>query len=173
VILSTVIPSCLYFLEFIFRDVFDSGVYSDFCLYLEQSSFFLMALCSVEDVRAHANPVKISDADITSIISVVTTEILTKANTTLETDPYLIQAAIHAAAAITLKRARAIGELSSNKTPEFEISFTGIIEEIKQHEAERDNYIKMYKTSIPSYSFSSVSLHAGFTHHNHCGGRNY
>lgn len=132
-----------------------------------------MALCTVDDVRAHVNPEKISDADITDIISVVSTEILTRAGSTDETNAYLIQAGIHAAAAITLKKARAIGELTSNKTPEFEISFTGIIEEIKQHEAERDNYIKMYKTSIPSYSFSSVSLHAGFTHHNHCGGRNY
>lgn len=121
-----------------------------------------MALCSVADVRAHADPNKISDADITSIISVVTTEILIKANTTDETHPYLKIAAIHAAAAITLKRARAIGELSSNKTPEFEISFTGVIEEIKQHEELRDEYLKSYAAANPSYAYSSPSYHAGF-----------
>jgi len=127
-----------------------------------------MALCSVDDVRVHVNPEKISDLEIYAIITGVTDEILTKAGSTDETNVYLIQAGIHAAAAITLKRARAIGELTSNKTPEYEISYTGIIEEIKQHEAERDEYLRLFMKSSPEYMFSSPTSHAGFNHH--CGG---
>lgn len=130
-----------------------------------------MALCSVDDVRAHVNPEKITNEDITGIITVVTTEILTKANTSDDTNPYLIQAAIHAAAAITLKRARAIGELSSNNTPEYQISFTGIIDEIRQHEQARDEYLRLYGQSNPSYVYSSPSYQCGFN--SHCGRHHY
>ena len=132
-----------------------------------------MVLCSVADVRVHADPDKISDADITSIIAGVTTEILTRAGSTDDTNAYLKLAAIHAAAAITLKRARAAGELTTNKTPEYEISFTGIIEEIKNHEEQKENFLNLYKASIPDYSFSSPSFNAGFTHTHHCGGHHH
>ena len=131
-----------------------------------------MALCSVDDVRVHVNPDQITDADITNIIAVVTTNILTRAGSTDQTNAYLIQAAIHAAAAITLKRARAIGELSSNDTPEFKITFTGIIEEIKRHEEDRDEFLRLYQISNPSYTFASYADNIGITSHthSHCGG---
>jgi hypothetical protein len=128
-----------------------------------------MVICSVADVRVHADPEQISDADITSIIAGVSTEILTRAGSTDDTNAYLKLAAIHAAAAITLKRARAAGELTSNKTPEYEVSFTGIIEEIKNHEEQRENFLSLYKASVPDYSFTSPSFNAGFTHHHHGG----
>lgn len=128
-----------------------------------------MVLCSPTDVRVYANPSQISDAEITSIIAGVTTGILTKAGTTDDTDPYLIQAGIHAAAAVVLKQARAKGELASSvETPESKISITGIIEEIKQHEEERDSFINLYKESTGSI-FSSTSFHAGFNSHYHRG----
>ena len=121
-----------------------------------------MALCSVEDVRAHANPTHISDLEILNIISVVSTEILTIAGSTDETNPLLIQAVIHAAAATVLKRARAIGELASSlDTPESKITFTGIIEEIKQHERDRDRFLALYEMPL-SHSFSSYSSTFGF-----------
>jgi len=132
-----------------------------------------MAMCTYADVRVYIDPDQISDADITSIIAASTTAILTKAGSTDQTNAYLIQAVIHDAVAITIKRARAIGELSTNKTPEYEVSFTGIIEEIKQHEAERDEYLRLYQVSTPSYSFSSPSFNLGFSSHHHCGGHHH
>jgi hypothetical protein len=129
-----------------------------------------MALCSIADVRVHTDPTSISEFEIATIIQKATTEVLTKACSTDETNKYLIQAGIHAAAAITLKRARSAGELASSvKTPESEISTTGIIEEIKQHEEERDNYIRLYQNSVYSPVFASPTFNVGFGTHHHGG----
>lgn len=120
-------------------------------------------MCSVDDVRVHANPKFITDLEILSIISSAETNVLTKTGSTDTTNTYLIQAVIHAAAAITLKRARAKGELASNvETPESKISITGIIEEIKQHEEERDSFIKLYLNPPQSTVFASPTCVMGF-----------
>lgn len=127
-----------------------------------------MAMCTVDNVRIHANPSSISDAEITSIISGISTEILTYAGSTDETNAYLKQAAIHGAAAVTLKRARAKGELASSvKTPESEITIQGIAEEIKQHEELRASFLAKYNESVTA-DYSGISLHCGFT--SFCGG---
>lgn len=130
-----------------------------------------MVLCVAADVRVHVNPSSILDADITTIISKISTEILTKAGSIDETNPYLIQACIHAVAAIVLKRARASGEYASSvETPDSKISIDGINDEIKQHEEERDYYISQYRTYSTS-TYSSPSFNVGFaSHHHHHGG---
>ena len=128
-----------------------------------------MAMCSVDDVRVHVNPTSLEDTDIMNIILSTTSSVLTRAGSTDETNPYLIQACIHASAAIALKRARASGEYASSvETPDSKISIDGIIDEIKQHEEERDYYISQYKTYSSSV-FSSFSSTCGFTSFHHGG----
>ncbi|MDD3874772.1 MAG: hypothetical protein PHE01_11465, partial [Methanosarcina sp.] len=56
----------------------------------------------------------------------------------------------------------AIGELASSlDTPESKITFTGIVEEIKQHERDRDRFLALYEMPL-SHSFSSYSSTFGF-----------
>lgn len=119
-----------------------------------------MVLCSVADVRVHANPVSISSLEITGIIASVTAEVMLKSGATDASIPSIYQAIIHGAAAITLKRARAAGELASSvETPESKIQNTDINNEITKHEEERDSFIQMYMTYL--MSFSSYSIPSG------------
>lgn len=123
-------------------------------------------MCTPTDVRVYVNPGSLTDSEIASIIAGVSADVLTKSGSTDETNANLIQAVRHGAAAITLKRARAKGELASSvKTPESEISITGIIEEIKQHEEECAGFIQSYKASVYGSLFSSPSCHLGFESH--------
>lgn len=129
-----------------------------------------MVMCSPADIRVYANPASLTDTEIASIVAGVTSDVLTKAGSTDETDTNLIQAVKHGSAAITLKRARAKGELASSvKTPESEISITGIIEEIKQHEEECAGFIQAYKAALYGSLFSSPSCYLGFESHCHGG----
>jgi hypothetical protein len=126
-----------------------------------------MSLCSVDDVRVHVDPKKITDIEIANIILRSSREVLTKAGSTDETNSYLIEAGVHAAAAMTLKLARSRGELAASvKTPNYEQNNSGIDDEIKQHEKDRDEFIVSYKNSVFGSVFSSPSYHCGF---DHCG----
>lgn len=125
-----------------------------------------MSLCSPDDVKNYVKPVSVSDLEITNIITRATKSVLAKARSTDETNVDLIEAGIHEAAVMVIKLARSKGELASSvETPESKISITGIIEEIKQHEAERDYFIQSYKDSVYGSTYSSPSLHCGFDHH--------
>lgn len=122
-----------------------------------------MALCTVADVRIHANPTSVSDLEITGIITSVTTGVLTKSGAATASIPSIYQAIIHGAAAITLKRARAKGELASNvETPESKLQNPDIKEEIKYHEEESDFYLQMYRISSFSSSGFSPSGRMGY-----------
>lgn len=121
-----------------------------------------MVLCSVDDVRAYYSPVTLTDQDILSIITVVTREILAKADSADETDKYLELAGIHLSVATTMKRARSKGELASSiSTPEYSQQNTGLIDEINTHESEAEVYIQKYIT-IANSAYSIVSGRMGF-----------
>ncbi len=114
-----------------------------------------MVLCSVEDVRAYANPASVSDVDITAIIQRVSTDVMTKAEATDESNAFLIQAGIHGSVAVTLKKARSNGELAASvETPEYKQQNTGLIDEINSHEKEMADYIQKYRDSIRYKNFA-------------------
>jgi hypothetical protein len=124
-----------------------------------------MAMCSTDDIKVHVNPECIADLEIDLIIESAEKYVLRKAKSSDTTNADLIEAVIHQSAAMTIKKARAKGELASSvETPESKISITGIIEEIKQHEEDRDYFISSYKESYSPYLYSSASYHAGFDH---------
>lgn len=112
-----------------------------------------MALCSVADVRTYCSPVSVTDANIEDIIDIVSTEILLKADSTDETNKYLVQAGIHAAVAVTMKKARSNGELAAGISVEgYSQQNTGLIEEIKGHENDSEMFIQKYISKNTSAS---------------------
>jgi hypothetical protein len=114
-----------------------------------------MVLCSVEDVRAYVNPKSVSDADINAIIQRVSTEVMTKAEATDESNAFLIQAGIHGAAAVTLDQAIINGELAASvETPEYKQQNPGFIDMVNSHKKEMANYIQMYRDSIRAANFA-------------------
>ena len=119
-----------------------------------------MALCSVADVRVYFSPSELSDADISAIIDVVSEEIAAKTGASASSqDTNLKMAAIHGAAAVTLKRARSNGELASSvQTPEYQQQNTGIIEEIRSHEKDRDMFIQRYQAATYGILYSRVGV---------------
>jgi len=122
-----------------------------------------VALCTVADVRIHANPASVSDLEITGIIASVTTGVLTKSGAINASIPSIYQAIVHGAAAVTLKRARVNGELASSvETPESKIQNPDIKEEIKYHEEESNFYLQIYRMSSFSSSGFSPSGRMGY-----------
>jgi hypothetical protein len=122
-----------------------------------------VVLCSVSDIRVYVNPRSISDLEISNIISRVKTEVHRKAKTTDESNSDITEAIIHGAVAVTLKKARSNGELAGSvESPESKISNTGIIEEIKTHEEDRDYYIQQYKDSVRYTNFIIPSGRMGY-----------
>lgn len=114
-----------------------------------------MVLCSVADVRAYANPISVSDSDVTAIIQRVSVDVMTKAEATDESNAFLIQAVIHGSAAVTLKKARSNGELAASvETPEYKQQNAGLIDEINSHEKEMADYIQMYQNSVRYANFA-------------------
>ena len=121
-----------------------------------------MVLCSVEDVWAYTKPVSVSEADITSIIQRVSTEVMTGAEATDESNAFLIQAGIHGSVAATIKKARSNGELAASvETPEYKQQNTGLIDEINSHEKKMDGYIQRYRDSVRAANFSIPYARAG------------
>jgi len=121
-----------------------------------------MVLCSVEDVQAYAKPESVSDADITAIIQRVSTDVMTKAEATDETNAFLVQAGIHGSVAATLKKARSNGELAASvETPEYKQQNTGIIDEINSHEKEMAGYIQRYRDAERYKNFAIPYARAG------------
>jgi len=121
-----------------------------------------MVLCSVADVHAYADPASVSDADVTAIIQAVSTEVLTKAEATDESNAFLIQAGIHGSVAAVLKKARSNGELASSvKTPEYEQQNNGINDEINTHEKEMNDYIQRYQASVRYADYSILYSRVG------------
>jgi hypothetical protein len=91
----------------------------------------------------------VSDADITAIIQRVSTDVMTKARATDESNAFLVQAGIHGSVAATIKKARTNGELAASvETPEYKQANTGLIDEINSHEKEMAEYIQMYRDSV-------------------------
>lgn len=114
-----------------------------------------MVLCSVDDVKAYFTSATLSDADYLAIITTVSAEVLTKAGATAESNALLIQAGIHGSVAVAMKRARSSGELAASvKSGNYQIQNTGLTEEIKAHEEERDTYIQQYKDSLKRVNVS-------------------
>jgi hypothetical protein len=122
-----------------------------------------VVLCSIDDVRAYINPVSVDALEISHIIQAVTKDVLAKAGTANDSNSYLVQAGIHGSVAATIKLARSKGELAGSvETPESKISNTGLIEEIKQHENDRDEYIQLYINSIRYANFAIPTGRIGY-----------
>jgi len=119
-----------------------------------------MSMCSPDDVRIHSNPSCITDLEISTIITSSENYIKRKAKSTDSTNADLIEAVIHHAAAIVLKRAHLKGEYANSiETPGSKITFD-VNKQIQIQESERDYFLAQYSVSNPSYS--SPSYHSGF-----------
>jgi hypothetical protein len=121
-----------------------------------------MALCSVADVRAVIYTKTLTDADITAIISSVSDDVLGMAESTDETNTYLIIAGKNAAYAATLRRMKSTGELAAsikfgnsqqNNSPDSDI---------KAYEAKSIEFIEKYKDSIRIANFSLPCGRVGY-----------
>jgi hypothetical protein len=121
-----------------------------------------MALCSVADVRAYANPESVSDEVITGIIQRISIDVLTKAESTDESNNFLIQAVIHGSAALTLNHAITNGELAASvETPEYKQSNTGLIGRVNAHNKEMADYIQRYRDSIRYKNYALLYARVG------------
>lgn len=129
-----------------------------------------MALCTVDYVRSKITTI-LTDSDIEDIIDETSSDILAQCETTVETNPLVILAGKYAILAATLSKMKTTGEMAASiKTGNSQRQNTTDVD-IERYEKKSQSFIEQYR-SASSYSFSSPSYNAGFTHHSHHGGHN-
>ena len=116
-----------------------------------------MALCSVADVRAKIYT-EMTDADIEDIIEEVSSEVLTLAGTTVESNSSIILAGKYAAYAATLRRMRTTGEAAASVKHGSSQQQNTIDADISFYDKKSNFFIEKFRTS----SFSIVAGRMGF-----------
>lgn len=127
-----------------------------------------MALCTVDYVKNQISTGSLSDADISDLIDDVTSDILAQCGTTLGTNPLVILAGKNAILAATLRKLKTTGELAASVSTANAQRQNTTDKDIDFYQKKAESYIKQYQAAS-SYSFSSPSLHIGFSHHHHGG----
>lgn len=117
-----------------------------------------MVLCSVADVRAIVYTKTLLDADITSIIASVSADVLGLAESTDESNAYLVIAGKNAAYAATLRKMKTTGELAASKKFGNSQQNNAPDSDIKYYESQKEFYIQKYKDSV---QFTNFSLSVG------------
>lgn len=114
-----------------------------------------MVLCSVDYIRAHISTI-LTDDEILSIITEVSTDVLDRAGTTSETDKNIILAGKNAALAATLRKMKTSGELAARvKQGNYEQQNT-IDQDIQAYEQEAEKYIQRVRYADISIPFGRV-----------------
>lgn len=121
-----------------------------------------MALCSVADVRAAIYTKTLTDADITAIISSVSDDVLGMAESTDETNAYLIIAGKNAAYAATLRRMKSTGEQAASRKFGNDQENNAPDSDIKAYESKSLEFIEKYKDSIRIANFSLPCGRVGY-----------
>lgn len=121
-----------------------------------------MVLCSVADVKSRIYTSTLSDDDILDIITDVSIEVLGLAESTDETNTFLILAGKNASCAATLRRMRTTGEMAANKKRGNSQEQNTIDQDIKDYEAKAESLIQKYKDSIKYYNFTIPSGRMGY-----------
>ncbi|MDD4521689.1 MAG: hypothetical protein PHW84_01890 [Methanosarcina sp.] len=119
-----------------------------------------MVLCSVTDVRSRIFT-KLADADILDIIQDVSEEVLGLAESTDESNVYLILAGKNAAYAATLRRMRTTGEMAASKRQGNAQESNTIDTDIKYYDSEKERYIQKYKDANTDFSIPSGRMGYG------------
>jgi len=139
-----------------------------FWVIYSQWLFSDVALCTVDYVRSKITTI-LTDSDIEDIIDETSSDILAQCETTVETNPLVILAGKYAILAATLSKMKTTGEMAASiKTGNSQRQNTTDVD-IERYEKKSQSFIEQYR-SASSYSFSSPSYNAGFTHHSHHGG---
>jgi len=121
-----------------------------------------MVLCSVADVKARIYTSTLSDEDILDIITEASAEVLGLAESTDESNTFLILAGKNSACAATLRRMRTTGEMAASKKRGNAQEQNTIDQDIKDYDAKAESLIQKYKDSVKYSNFSIPSGRMGF-----------
>lgn len=121
-----------------------------------------MALCSVADVKARIYTSTLSDEDILDIITETSAEVLGLAESTDESNTFLILAGKNSACAATLRRMRTTGEMAANKKSGNAQEQNTIDQDIKDYEVKAATLIQKFKDSITYSDFLIPSGRMGY-----------
>lgn len=128
-----------------------------------------MALCTVSYVRSVITT-RLTDEEIEDIIDNTGGDVLEECGTTLETHPLVILAGKNAILAATLRKMKTTGEMAASISTGNGQRQNTTDKDIEDYTRESKKFIAQY-TSTSSYSYSSPSIHCGFTSDTICGGR--
>ena len=121
-----------------------------------------MALCSVADVKARIYTSTLSDEDVLDIITETSAEVLGLAESTDESNTFLILAGKNSACAATLRRMRTTGEMAASKKRGNAQEQNTIDQDIKDYDAKAESLIQKYKDSVKYSNFSIPVGRMGF-----------
>ena len=104
-----------------------------------------MAMCTLTDVKAIVSPKTVTDAEITSIIALVSGDIAADTGaSTSSTDSTLVRACIHYSAAITLQRMKYTGELASQRQIGDSMRSNNVDAQIAYHHEKAQYFVNKY-----------------------------
>lgn len=112
-----------------------------------------MAMCTVADVKAIVSPKTVTDAEITSIIALVSGDIAADTGaSTSSTDSILIRACTHLSAALVLRKMKYTGELASQRQIGDSSRSNSVTADIAFHVERGTHYVNQYISANTDFS---------------------